>query len=70
VQPDLVILCVRIEDAGGFQVLSMLKLDAETRGIPVLTYTSEQNEEEMDAENEEPSEAELFPPAKAEIWMN
>jgi PleD family two-component response regulator len=70
VQPDLVILCVRIEDAGGFQVLSMLKLDADTRGIPVLTYTSEQNDEESDAEYDEPSDAELFPPAKAEVWMN
>src|SRR6478672_1696408 len=27
VQPNLVILCVRIDDADGFQVLSMLKLD-------------------------------------------
>src|SRR4029079_2829115 len=41
VQPHLAILCVRIDDADGFQVLSMLKLDAETREIPVLTYTSE-----------------------------
>ena len=31
VQPNLVILCVRIDDADGFQVLSMLKLDEETR---------------------------------------
>src|SRR3981081_3979801 len=36
VQPNLVILCVRIDDAGGFQVLSMLKLDAATREIPGL----------------------------------
>src|ERR1044071_8785581 len=41
VQPDLVILCVRIDDMEGFQVLSMLKLDEETRAIPVLTYTTE-----------------------------
>lgn len=40
VQPELVILCVRIDDADGFQVLSMLKLDPETRDIPVVTYTS------------------------------
>src|SRR6059058_6685104 len=40
VQPNLVILCVRIDDADGFQVLSMLKLDDDTRSIPVLTYTS------------------------------
>ena len=31
VQPNLVILCVRIDDGDGFQVLSMLKLDEETR---------------------------------------
>ncbi len=41
VRPQLVILCMRIEDLEGFQVLSMLKLDAETLGIPVLTYTTE-----------------------------
>src|SRR5947207_12591404 len=41
VQPNLVILCFRIEDRDGFQVLSMLKLDDETRRIPVLTYTTE-----------------------------
>ncbi|MBI4478162.1 MAG: response regulator [Acidobacteria bacterium] len=41
VKPNLVILCVRIEDFEGFQVLSMLKLDAETSEIPVLTYTTE-----------------------------
>jgi PleD family two-component response regulator len=40
-QPDLVILCVRIEDLDGFHLLSMLKLDDETRSIPVLTYTTE-----------------------------
>jgi len=34
VQPNLVILCVCIDDMDGFQVLSMLKLDAETRDIP------------------------------------
>src|SRR5438128_9787808 len=38
VQPNLVVLCVSIEDMDGFQVLSMLKLDEGTRGIPVLTY--------------------------------
>jgi CheY-like chemotaxis protein len=41
VQPDLVILCVRIDSLDGFQVLSMLKLDEKTREIPVLTYTTE-----------------------------
>ena len=40
VRPDLVILCVEIDDAEGLNVLSMLKLDADTRDIPVVTYTS------------------------------
>ncbi len=71
VQPNLVILCVRTESPDGFQVLSMLKLDPQTRAIPVLTYASEERGEEPDAESvEEPAEAELFPPAKAAVWMN
>src|SRR5262245_53574230 len=41
VHPDLVILCVRIDDLDGFQVLSMLKLNEDTRSIPVLTYATE-----------------------------
>ena len=71
VKPNLVILCVRIEDLEGFQVLSMLKLDEETRGIPILTYTTEyegQDAEEEEAD-EEPSETEILV-AKPAIRMN
>ena len=39
VQPNLVILCVEMDDADGLNVLSMLKLDSETRDIPVVTFT-------------------------------
>lgn len=39
--PDLLIVCLRIEDAAGFQFLSMLQMDPATRRIPVLTYTTE-----------------------------
>jgi len=62
VKPNLVILCVRIEDLDGFQVLSMLKLDEETRGIPVLTYTTEYEgqESEEEAAEEERSETEIL----------
>jgi CheY-like chemotaxis protein len=71
VQPHLVVLCVRIDDGDGFQVLSMLKLDDETRGIPVLTYTCERSGEDDTEECPEPAdEAELFPAAKAAVWMN
>jgi CheY-like chemotaxis protein len=69
VQPNLVILCVRIDDADGFQVLSMLKLDQETSGIPVLTYTTEYGSQDTEAEISEPSETELFA-AKPAVWMN
>ena len=41
VVPNLVILCTRIEELNGFQLLTMLKLDPEKRDIQVLTYTTE-----------------------------
>ena len=37
--PNLIIVCLDVEDIEGFQVLSMLKLDGETKGIPVVTCT-------------------------------
>jgi CheY-like chemotaxis protein len=60
VQPNLVILCVRIEDLDGFQVLSMLKLDADTREIPVLTYTTEFEGQETEEDEPETSDTEMF----------
>src|SRR5687768_10951871 len=48
VLPNLVILCARIENLEGFQLLTMLKLDAETREIPVLTYTTEYDGQDFD----------------------
>lgn len=63
VQPNLVILCVRIEDPEGFQVLSMLKLDEDTRTIPVLTYTTEYEGQDTDEEEVvEGSDTEMFTP--------
>ncbi|MND01906.1 hypothetical protein D3C83_210850 [compost metagenome] len=32
-------MCLDIDDLDGFQVLSMLKLDADTKEIPVVTCT-------------------------------
>lgn len=59
--PDLVILCVRVEDLDGFQVLSMLKLDEDTHGIPVLTCAAEFEGTETAAEGPAgPSESEIF----------
>lgn len=69
VQPDLVILCVGMDDVEGLQVLSMLKLDAETNRIPILTYASEREAGDEAEEVAEPSEAEMFAPKPA-VWMN
>ena len=60
IQPHLVILCMRIEDMEGFQVLSMLKLDEQTRAIPVLTYTTEYEGQDAEDEEEESNENEMF----------
>jgi len=47
--PNLVVLCTRIEDLEGVQLLTMLKLDPETRNIAVLSYTSEDTSQDFDA---------------------
>jgi CheY-like chemotaxis protein len=41
VQPNLIVLCTGVEALDGVQLLTMLKLDAATRDIPVLSYTGE-----------------------------
>jgi len=69
VQPNLVILCVRIDDGDGFQVLSMLKLDDETREIPIVTYTAEYDGQEPEDEIAEFPGSEMFA-TKAAVWMN
>src|SRR5438477_2718742 len=55
VQPNLVILCLHLEDPEGFQVLSMLKLDDETRNIPVLTYAADDEDADDESDVAEPS---------------
>jgi CheY-like chemotaxis protein len=40
VRPNLVIVCLSIDDLDGFHVLSMLKLDLDTFRIPVTTCMS------------------------------
>ncbi len=40
VRPDVVILCVAIDDPLGCQALSMLALDPDTASIPVMTYAA------------------------------
>jgi len=70
VQPNLVILCMCLEDHDGFQVLSMLKLDHETRRIPVLTYATEFEGQEVEQEVAEGSEMEMFVASNLALPMN
>ena len=71
VLPDLVILCTRIEQLEGFQLLTMLKLDAETRDIPVLTYTTEYEGQDFDTAIAQLAEEEedVFP-TRPQLRMN
>ena len=38
VTPDLVVLCLLIDDMEAYHLLSMLQLDGATSSIPVMTY--------------------------------
>jgi len=66
--PNLIIVCLDIDDIDGFQVLSMLKLDAQTKVIPIVTCTVSGDDEEA------PEEAPDFPDGgfsePSAVWMN
>jgi len=72
VLPNLVILCTRIEELNGFQLLTMLKLDSETRDIPVLTYTTEYEGQDFDSAIAQlaDEEEETLPAARVALPMN
>jgi len=62
--PGLIIVCLDIDDLDGFQVLSMLKLDTQTRGIPVVTcMVSNEDEPEPDEAPERFDDDFAQPPA-------
>jgi CheY-like chemotaxis protein len=52
--PHLIIVCLDIDDIDGFQVLSMLKLDNDTKNIPVVTCTVSAEDEVMRDESVDP----------------
>jgi CheY-like chemotaxis protein len=69
VQPNLVILCVQLHDMSGLQVLSMLRMDEETRHIPVVTYGMDPGDS-TDTEGESPAIDTGMFAANAELPMN
>src|SRR3982074_1368984 len=72
VVPNLVILCTRIEELDGFQLLTMLKLDSDTQDIPVLTYTTECEGQDFDAAISQAAEDEedILPASSPSLRMN
>jgi CheY-like chemotaxis protein len=65
--PHLIIVCLDIDDLDGFQVLSMLKLDEETKYIPLVTCTSSQDDEETPDEALDPREGVFSQPAAMQL---
>jgi len=70
VQPNLIILCMRLDDADAFSLLSMLKLDEETRRIPIVTYAQEFNAAASDPEDADDEEEADFPSLHTSVTMN
>jgi PleD family two-component response regulator len=72
VVPNLVILCTRIEELEGFQLLTMLKLDEETKDIPILTYTTEYEGQDFDSAISQLAEDEenFLPTQRPALRMN
>ena len=65
--PHLIIVCLDIDDLDGFQVLSMLKLDADTKGIPVVTCTVQRDDEETQDESLDPPDDVFYQPAMMQL---
>lgn len=61
--PHLIIVCLDIDDLDGFQVLSMLKLDDDTKGIPLVTCTVQQDDEVCGDESLDPPDDVFSQPA-------
>ena len=70
VQPNLVVLSLHMDDLDSFRVLSMLKLDPETRNIPILTYANELDGEPSEEDESEASDTEMFTAPKPAPSMN
>lgn len=65
--PHLIIVCLDIDDLDGFQVLSMLKLDDDTKGIPVVTCTMSQDDQVAENESLDPHDDVFSQPAMMQL---
>jgi CheY-like chemotaxis protein len=69
VHPNLLVLCLQMDHTEDFQVLSMLQLDDETKAIPVLTCTHDDDGRDTAHDSPELGDAQSLDVASAE-WMN
>jgi CheY-like chemotaxis protein len=65
--PHLIIVCLDIDDLDGFQVLSMLKLDADTKSIPLVTCTVSQDDDMTESESIDPPDDVFSQPAMMQL---
>lgn len=65
--PHLIIVCLDIDDLDGFQVLSMLKLDEDTKSIPVVTCTMQADDDVMQDEMLDPRDDVFCQPAAMQL---
>ena len=65
--PHLIIVCLDIDDLDGFQVLSMLKLDDDTKFIPVVTCTMAHDDDVELGETLDPPEDVFSQPAAMQL---
>jgi len=65
--PHLIIVCLDIDDIDGFQVLSMLKLDDETKAIPLVTCTVSQDDDVTRDESLDPPDDVFSQPAMLQL---
>jgi PleD family two-component response regulator len=70
VQPDLVILCMSLEDGDAFHLLSMLKLDDDTRRIPIVTYAQDLDAASDAQETTDDEDEAEFPVLRPSVIMN
>ena len=68
--PHLVIVCLDVDDLDGFQVLSMLKLDADTKHIPLVTCTIAQEEDTAPDESFDDAHDDMFTHEPGAITLN
>jgi hypothetical protein len=61
---------MRLDDADAFHLLSMLKLDEETRRIPIVTYAQEFDAGSDAEDTAEEPEDEDFPVLRPAVTMN